>query len=105
MERIKKITLRVNQNEKVFYEYNGEKFDTETEVLRRIFKDQGELYEKVYNVDRETAKLVEWHPEDKDFDTDSEGWQNFLRDEGRIHKEEIVEEFSIEEFVHNYTGF
>jgi len=105
MEKVRKVTLKINQNIKVFYEYNGEKFDTEVEVLRRIFKDQGELYEKVYNVDRRTAQLVKWHPEDKDFDTDCEGWQNFLRDEGQIHKEEIVEEFSIEEFVHNYVGF
>ena len=105
MEKIKKVTVRVNGNEEVFYEVKGEKIKTEWKVLRKIFKDQGELYEQIYKIDRETAKLAGWHPEDSNFNTECEGWQKFIKDQGKICKEEIIEQFSVEEFIRNYVGF
>jgi len=106
MEKIRKITLKINGIAYVFYEYGGEKFyHDERKVLRKVFKDQGELYEKVFNIDRETARIAGWHPDDRDFSVWCAGWEEFLKNQGKIHKEEIVEEFSVEEFVRNYTGF
>jgi len=105
MERIKKITLKVNENAKVFYEYEGERFDDAYEVLQKVFYDQGELYEKIFNVDRETAELAGWGPDHKIFNNTSYGWRQFIKDQGKIRKEEIIEEFNLEEFVHNYVGF
>ena len=106
MEKVKKITLKINQKVYVFYEYGGERFFYDArKVLRKIFKDQGELYEKIFNIDRETAKLAGWHPESRSFDSDCGGWQYFVKNKGRIHKEEVIEEFDINEFVHNYVGF
>jgi len=105
IKEIKKITLRVNQNKKVFYELNGERFDTPQEVLKKVFRDHGELYEKVFGIDRETASIAGWVPEGQFFDRTSYGWSQFLKDRGRICKEVIEEEFTVEEFVHDYVGF
>ena len=102
---VKKITIKVNDNVKVFYELNGERFDDAYEVLQKIFRDQGELYEKIFNIDRETAKLAGWGPDHRIFNSTSYGWRQFVEDRGRIRKEEIVEEFDINEFVHDYVGF
>jgi len=105
MEKIKKITIRVNENKKTYYEYNGEKFESAQRLLEKIFKDQGELYEKIYHVSREDAELAGWGPRMDYFDTTSYGWVKFLHDKGKIHKEIIEEELSVEEFVRDYVGF
>jgi len=105
MEKIKKVTVRINNNEKIYYEWNGEKFNTPNEVLKQIFKNQGELYERIYHVEREIAKDAGWHPDDRDFSNLCGGWEKFLRDRGKICKEVIEEEFTIEEFTKSYVGF
>jgi len=105
MEKVKKIIVRVNGNEKVIYEWNGEKYEAVWKVLKRIYCDQGELYEKVYNVDRETAQLAGWHPEDETFNPDCAGWRKFLEEKGKIDKQIIEQELDLVEFVRNYVGF
>jgi len=105
MEKIKKVTIKVNGNVKVFYELNGERFESASKVLEKIFKDQGELYQRVYGVDRETAALAGWGPNMNYFDTTSYGWTKFLSDRGKIHKEVVEEELSVEQFVRDYVGF
>ena len=105
MEKIKKITIRVNGNEKTYYEYNGERFRREWEVLKKIYKDQGELYEEIYGIDRETAEMAGWHPNDADFNTNCGGWQKFLEEKGKIDKQIIEQEFDLIKFIRDYVGF
>jgi len=105
MGKIKKVIVKVNSNEETYYEFNGERFKNEREVLKKIFKDQGELYEKIYHVDRETARLAGWHPDEKEFSVWCAGWEQFLSEKGKINKEIIEEEFTIEEFTKSYVGF
>ena len=105
MEKIKKVTVRVNGNEEIYYEIKGERFRREWEVLRKVFKNQGELYEQIYSVNRKTAEIAGWHPQDQTFNTDCQGWQKFLEDQGKVHKEVVEEELSVEQFVRDYVGF
>jgi hypothetical protein len=90
-----------------YYKLNGndERFSSPAEVLKRVFRNHGELYEKLYQVDRETAFLAGWHPSDYDFNDNCEGWRTFLKDGGKVKKEVTEEEFTLEEFVRNYVGF
>ena len=103
--KIKKITIRVNGNEKVYYEWNCKKYEKVWKLLREVFKDQGELYEKIYSVDRETAEIAGWHPQDQTFNTDCAGWQKFLEEKGKIDKQIIEQEFDLIKFIRNYVGF
>jgi hypothetical protein len=105
--KIKKTIIRVNGNEKVYYQIsdNDKKFETAAEVLKEIFNDQGELYEKIFQVDRETAMLAGWHAYDRDFDQKCGGWKEFLKSKGKIKKEVIEKEYDLKEFVHDYIGF
>jgi hypothetical protein len=107
MKRVKKVTVKVKDSEMVYYQLNGnaERLSNPVQVLQKVFKDHGELYEKIFGVDREAAFLAGWHPGDCDFSDNCEGWRTFLKDKGKVKKEVIQEEFTMEEFVHNYVGF
>jgi hypothetical protein len=107
MEKIKKVTVRVNNSEMIYFKLNGseEKLSSPADVLKVLFKNHGELYEKMFGVDRETAFLAGWHPSDRDFNEACEGWRKFKEAKGKINKEVIEEEFTLEEFVRNYVGF
>jgi hypothetical protein len=107
MAKIKRIIVRVNGNEMVYYKVDdsNEKLSSPAEVLKKLYKNHGELYEKIFNIDQETALLAGWHPSDFDFNDNCEGWRKFLEAKGKVHKEVIEEEFTIDEFVHSYVGF
>jgi hypothetical protein len=105
--KIQKITIKVNGNTTYHYKIEGneEKIGNTVELFRKIFKNQGELYKKIYNVDWETAYLAGWHPDCGDFHDNCYGWRKFKKEKGKIQKEVITEEWEAEEFIRNYLGF
>jgi hypothetical protein len=106
MAKIKRIIVRVNRNERIYYQIDDrERVESLSWVLKTLFTDQGELYEKVYGVDRETAAIAGWHPYHNDFSEECEGWEKFLKDKGKVEKEVIEEEYTVEEFVRHVLNF
>jgi len=79
----------------------SEAYDDEVLVLKKLFKDQGELYEQIFGVSREDARRAGWHPDDSDFSMMCPGWIKFLKDKGKVEKQVQVETISVEEFVHS----
>jgi hypothetical protein len=108
-QRVEKITTTVNGRTFVSYRIIREEEiarlgiasykDMVALVLRRLFKDQGELYEQIFGVSREDADLAGWHPDDSDFCDACDGWVKFLEAGGKIEKQVQTETMSVEEFV------
>jgi len=105
IKEITKVTTTVNGHSSVAYQVGPKTFDDKVLVLREIFRDQGELYEKIFGVSREDARLAGWHPDDGDFYTSCNGWVEFLKAKGKIDKQVQVETISIEDFVHSILNF
>ena len=95
---IKKL-ITVNGNKRIEYVYEGEPYANVLDVLRRIYKNQGELYENLFGVDRMDAHIADWHPGDDSFNTTCTGWVNFLKARGKIIKEEQRIHLSIEKIM------
>jgi len=113
-QQVEKITTTVDGRSFVSYrvvqEIDGvkvasEAYDDEALVLKKLFKDQGELYEQIFGVSREDARRAGWHPNHCNFSVECSGWVKFLKDEGKIEKQVQVETISVEDFVRNIVQF
>jgi len=104
--QVEKITTTVNGRTSVSYRVVAEITDHRmglqffvADVLRLLFKDQGELYERIFGVSREDAALAGWRPDDRHFCDVSDGWVKFLEAGGKIEKQVQTETMSVEEFA------
>ncbi len=55
-----------------------------TQLLRIMYKDHGELYEKEFNVERKLARLAGWDPDGSSFSLESPGFKKFVFDHGKV---------------------
>ena len=81
-------------------------FTTVKSLMKCEYKDQGELYEKLYGVSREDAVVAGWCPYANMFEPANSGWRKFLQDEGVVEvvcnetektATDIIEEFLAEQ--------
>lgn len=87
-----KTTSLCGRIQNIMFSMDGSNWhDTMGEAFQYYFSDQGDLYEQVFGVDRDTANDADWHPEDGEFDASCDGWSTFLSDKGVAKKEEIEE--------------
>lgn len=76
-------TVNVNGHVRVYY--NGEK--ELVNLLKKMYTNQGNFYEKEFGVSFENAISAEGHPKDNAFQRGyCDGWTQFLQDRGKITK-------------------
>ena len=82
-------------------------FTTVKSLMKCEYKDQGELYEKLYNVSREDAIVAGWCPYADIFEPSNNGWRQFLKDEGVVEvvctESEKTDTLIIEEYLAEQT--
>ena len=82
-------------------------FKTVESIMKCEYKDQGELYEKIYGVCREDAVLAGWGPYADLFEPSNNGWRQFLKDEGVVEvvctETEKTDILIIEEYLAGLT--
>ena len=82
-------------------------FTTVKSLMKCEYKDQGELYEKLYGVSREDSVVAGWCPYATIFEASNNGWRQFLIDEGVVEvvctETEKTDTLIIEEYLAELT--
>jgi len=91
--------IKINNKEYVEYELDGKTYKNLTELLLSVFRDHGEFYEKVFQINRKDAELAGWLPSWHVFLPANAGFKKFIEDRGKIQKEIFEETISLKQAV------
>jgi hypothetical protein len=78
----RKVEFAMAPNGSVTVKFTNQKFAQVSDMLRSMYHSQGDLYKALFDVDRDDAVIMQWHPGDYEFNKSCTGWRNFIQDKG-----------------------
>lgn len=73
-------------DETLYVDCEGKEFTSLRYLLEDWFRTQGDFYEEILGVSLKDATIADWHPDDKDFNSNCDGWGTMLNCKGIITK-------------------
>ena len=87
IEEIELVHIKETQvNTKTHKTYGNQDQKVLRKYLKARYKNQGDLYKKVFGVSFDDATLAGWEPAEWMFSKYCRGWMRFLKDKGMIKK-------------------